>query len=71
MGQALLSLFLTGPLKDFTGSIYQQIDIIPKMITEQGLTKLVNVVKGLEIKESQEGGCPRWREGRRDIAMYR
>lgn len=70
MGQALLSTLCYWTFEGFTASVYQEIDIIMEVITEQSLTKLVNVVKSVEVKESQEGWCPRQREERRGIAVY-
>ena len=49
----------------------QEIDVILEVINEKSLTKLVNIVKGVEIKESQEGDCLKWRDETRHVAMCR
>lgn len=51
MGQALLSTLCYWTFEGFTASVYQEIDIIMEVVTEQSLTKLVNVVKSVEVEE--------------------
>ena len=56
-GLQSMELQRVGP--DLATKQHQKIDVILEVINEKNLTKLVNIVKGVEIKESEEGDCPK------------
>ena len=56
-GLQSMELQRVGP--DLATKQHQEIDVILEVINEKNLTKLVNIVKGVEIKESEVGDCPK------------